>query len=283
MKKKSTIFISLIMASILFFPSAVGSQEREHEPMVAPINQEVSSHDVSVILKYVFLYPDERSLYPPGQQNFGMPVELEYGKGPVVIVEIRREPAMIDRLTSVVKPDWIHVQVYSDGKPLSPRSSSGAITGFSFWAEQADGNVIELDRLGNVKCQIRLSTIVKVGEMSVQDVARGMRPIIEDADVNVWDVKWDERATSYSTEPETSIRLGIERKSKWAAFDVVFKRRGSGEGIHPTSSSGGENDISFSRNLYKNELSSAELWKIVPVVEKTYPVRFIPQKDYFRE
>jgi len=285
LKKLSAVLITLV---IIVGIKAL-SQEVEQEPLIAPINQEISSHDVAVILENVFLYPNERSLYGPGKENYGMPVQEQYGKGPVVVLNIKKKPDWIGKLSSGSNSDWLHVYLYSDGKPLSRHSgSSTGVYGFNFWVLGPDDvQSFELTTLGNVECKIRLSTIIKVCDIPANDISRGSQPFFEDDNVQVWDVKWMEKS-GYNNEPETSVKIGIETKTKFMTLEAVFKNKDEGNDIHPTSSSVipasdslEKATLVFSRYVAKSSLKGAELWKIVPVIEKTFPVRFIPQKDVF--
>jgi hypothetical protein len=288
MTRSKKLSVVLIPLAIIVSMTAL-SQEIEQEPLVAPINQEISSHDVAVILENIFLYPNERSLYGPGKENYGMPVREEYGKGPVVVINIKKKPDWSGKLSSGGINPWLHVQLYSDGKPLSPGTgSSTGIFGFSFWVPGPDNvNSVELTKLGNVECMIRLSTVVKVCDIPANDVSRGSQPFFEDDNVQVWDVKWQERS-GYDNETETSVKIGIETKTKFVTLDAVFKSKDEGQDIKPTSASFipasdslEKATLYFSRYVTRNRLNGAELWKIVPVVEKTFPVRFVPQKDVF--
>ena len=281
---------ALLISGLIVIGVFAWSQEAEKEPLIAPINTEISSQDVSVILENIFLYPNERSLYGPGEENYGMPVKDEYGKGPVVVVDLKKKPDRVSKLGIGDINSWLHIQLYSDGKPLSRSSgSSDGIYGFSFWVDEPDNiQAIELKELGKVECKVRLSTVVKVCDIPVGDVSRGSQPIFEDDDVRVWDVQWEERA-GYNDEPETRIKIGIETKTKFMALRSVFKAKDKEEDIHPTSSSLipvsdtlEAATISFSRYVTISSLEGAELWKIVPVFEKTFPARFVPQKDIFR-
>lgn len=286
---KSKKFSAVLITVVILGGIKALSQEIEQEPLIAPINQEIRSQDVAVILENVFIYPNERSLYGPGEENYGMPVREEYGKGPVVVINIKKKPDWFEKLSSGGISSWLHVQLYSDGKPLSRHSgSSKGIFGFSFWVPGPDNvHSVELTKLGNVECEIRLSTIVKVCDIPAHDISRGSKPFFEDDDVQVWEVKWQERS-GYNNEPETSVNIGIETKTKFMTLDAVFKSIDGGNDIRPTSSSFmpaydslEKATLVFSRSVAKGSLNGAELWKIVPVIEKTFPVRFIPQKDVF--
>lgn len=281
--------LAVLIPVVIIVGMTALSQEVEQEPLIAPINQEISSHDVAVILENVFLYPNERSLYGPGKENYGMPVQEEYGKGPVVVINLKKKPDWVGKLGIGDVLSWLDVQLNSDGKPLSRRSaSSKGIFGFGFWVPGPDNvQSVELTSLGKVECKIRLSTVVKVCDIPVNDVSRGSRPFFEDDDVRVWDVKWQEKS-GYNNEPETSVKIGIETKTKFMTLNTVFKNKDGGIDIQPTSSSLIPTSDSlekatlvFSRYVAKSSLKGAELWKIVPVVEKTFPVRFVPQKDVF--
>ena len=215
-----------------------------------------------------------------------MPVREEYGKGPVVVLDIKKKPDKIAKLSSGSTHAWLHVQLYSDGQALNPRSgSSTGIYGFSFWVDGPDGvHSVELEELGKVECQIRLSTVVKVCDIPASNVSRGAQPFLEDNDVRIWEIKWEERA-GYNNELETLVKIGIETKAKFVELDAVFKGKEGGQDINPTSTSfvpasesGQKDTITFSRYIAKDSLEGAELWKIIPVVEKTFSARFVPQE-----
>ena len=281
-RPQSISAIAMIAAAAVVLSG--GIQQTEREPLIAPINAELSALDVAVLVENVFLYPDERSLYGPGEENYGMPVKEEYGKGPVVVLDIRKPPDRLDKVMSQGEVEWIDVKVYSDGKPLnSVSTSSDGVFGFSFWVRSGDMQSIELEELGNVECKVRLGTVQKVCDLPLNDVPRGSQPFFDDEDVRIWSVKWEEKAVSYSEIPETGVGLDIELRGEVMRFGVVFKKSGSGQDIRPTSTSLGDERIRFRRHIAKSDITGAELWKLVPAIEKTYPANFVPQKEIFRD
>jgi|GEM_PF-3555626 len=287
---KAKTFSAALIALVLILGATGIARQSEHEPMMAPINAEIGSRDVAVILKNVFLYPNERSLYGPGEQNYGMPVKEQYGKGPVVVLALKKTPDRADKFGLGDVNPWLHVQLFSDGKPLSHHSASDTgIYGFNFWVAGSAGvESFELEKLGNVECLVRLSTVIKVCDIPVGNVQRGSNPIFEDEDVRVWDVRWDEKP-GYEGQPATRLEIGIETKTKFMALNAVFKGREGGEDLKPTSMSLIEPSealkkamLSFSGFYAVNRLTGAELWKTVPVIEKRFPVKFVPQKNILR-
>jgi len=283
------ILFSIVMILLFNIGIATTQDSMQEDPMAASVNQEIKAQDAAVVLEHVFLYPNDRSLYGPGEKNYGMPVSMEYGKGPVVVVDIKKEPDHISILGIGSLSDWLQVELYSDGKPLQRKSvSSSGVFGFNFWVDDEKGQTYELNELGDVECKVKLYSIVKVCDIPVDNVSRSPQPFFEDEDIRVWDVKWEEREKSYADEPETRIEAGIETKTKFVTLRGIFIRKDSEEQLRPTSSSQIEPSdtleearISFSRFIDKDKLLKAELWKIVPVIEKTFPLKFVPQKDIF--
>jgi hypothetical protein len=290
MKKRIRLFGWLIPL-VLVLGATVIARQTEPEPMMAPLNAEVSARDAAVILRNVFLYPNERSLYGPGESNYGMPVKLQYGKGPVVVLDLKKKPDRAEKFELGGLNPWLDVQIFSDGKPLSrSTTSSTGIYGFNFWvARMGDVESYELEKLGNVECLVRLSTIVKVCDLPVAIVERGSKPFFEDGDVRVWNVRWSEKP-GYDGQPETQLEIGIDMKTNFVSLNAVFRGKEGGEDIQPTSMSVNEPsgapdkaELSFSRSFPVSRLSGAELWKTVPVIEKRFPLRFVPQKTILRD
>ena len=288
---KAKKFSAALIPLVLILGATVIARQTEPEPMMAPINAEISSRDVAVILKNIFLYPNERSLYGPGEPNYGMPAKQQYGKGPVVVLELKKKPERDEKFELGELNPWLDVQLFSDGKPLSRSSSnSTGIYGFNFWtAGTGNAESVELEKLGNVECLVRLSTIIKVRDIPVANVERGSKPFFEDEDVRVWNVRWNEKP-GYDGQPETRLEIGIETKKKFVSLNAVFRGKEGGEDIQPTSMSVNEPsgaldkaELSFSSSYAVSRLSGAELWKTVPVIEKRFPVKFVPQKNILRD
>jgi hypothetical protein len=275
LKKFLVVFLT-VLTSIIFVAPIVAAEK----PLVALLNKKIQTQDSAIIVEKVVIYPDENSLYGQGQENYGMPVKEEYGKGPLVVLDIEKYPNYPrGALTGL---DWIEVELFSDGKSLG-KSGGGEtepgrmVFAFNFYVPvdmsvSSDG-AIELEQLGDLELKITLFKVVKFFDLPTHDLPRGKNPIYEDESVQLWEAKWKMIWNDYDKRKITTLDLKLRNKTESASYDLTFQAKGS-----PKYLASGRADYRFYPSLPKSELAGAQLWKIVPGLEKTISsLKFIPQ------
>ncbi len=235
----------------------------EQKPLVAHLNERIQTSAGEVIIEKVIVYPDEASLYGgPGEVNYGMPVEEEYGNGPVVILSVLKQPTLPPY--SIFGTDWLKVELYSDGKRLSRRiggekSPRRLIYGFSFWVETGmdvspEGGV-ELDELGDLDLVVTVSKVEKIFDVPLRSIPQGSKAIFEDENVQILEVRLRE-SVQHKT---ASLHVKIHSKTESAYYGLVYK----GAGASHFESTGA---ITISYPVNNHDV--AEFWKIVPLAQR---------------
>ena len=261
-----------------FMPQQMAAEQK---PRVALINEKIQTQDSAVVVEKVVVYPDEGSVYGPGEENYGRAVKDEYSKGPIVVLRIERYPGHPWDWDALFADEWIRVELFSDGRKLqqscSGEEGSGRLVfGFSFWAE-ADTSVsreraVELKELGELEIKIALSRIVKVFDIPLHDLPRGEDPIFEDEDVQIWEVRWEERRSKFRQKNFLSLRVRFKSKTEFASYNLAF--------LGEKGPVGAVGDISSWKEYYRSvpEITGAQFWKCVKLTERTIsPLRFVPQ------
>jgi len=249
----------------------------EEEPRVAVLNERIETDDSTVIVEEVVLYPNESSIYGPGEENYDMPVKEMYGKGPVVLIRIEKEPG--HPRDCPFENDWLKVDLFSDGRRLQQRyggsrGSNRMVFGFSFWAEVdmsvAPDGAVELEQLGSLELQTTVSKIRKVFYLPLEDVPRGEKPFFEDEDVRIWEVKWDESWSEAHRVSRTYLLVRFDTKTASATFFLNFL----GKDNSRLGASGTESGKAHVRSVPKGQLAAVEFWKIVPLAQRSIsPIR----------
>ena len=270
---------------VLWLTFFLSSAMAETSPLVAVVNQSIHADHTSITVEKIVVYPNEESIAGPGREFYGKSVEMEYGKGPIVIFRIDEDPGYS---TELFQPwDWIHVALYSDEKRLSESGAGGLgndgktrVVRFSFFAlndEDPMQESVELKDLGQLKLKVTVFKIEKIFDLPFNDLPRGDIPIYEDQNVKIIDSIWTERWDERRQEASTELRVGFNRKVEPASFHLVVKTKGS---RYPGSknNSGGLDHLMFNTQKPKSELASAQFWGIIPVVEKNMTVgKLTPQ------
>jgi len=151
--KKFVVIVLTLAVSLSLFRDMMADEG----PLLAMLNERITTEDSTVVVEEVILYPNESSIYGPGEENYDMPVKEMYGKGPVVLIRIEKEPGHPRDCS--FEDNWLKVDLFSDGRRLQQRyggsrGSKRMVFGFSFWAEvdmsvDPDG-AIELEELGSL-------------------------------------------------------------------------------------------------------------------------------------
>ncbi|MBW1772022.1 MAG: hypothetical protein JRJ82_03915 [Deltaproteobacteria bacterium] len=272
---KSRFFVLGCMFALLsIWPQPTAGQER---PLVARINETIQTRDSTVVVEKVVIYPNERSLYGPGEENHGMPVREEYGKGPVVVLRVDKKPGHPWDIPFA--DEWILVELFSDGRRLGQRGSGDHGTnrmafGFNFSVEvdmsvSPDGSVA-LQKLGEVALEVTVSRIRKVLDLPLHDVPRGSDPIFEDEDVQIWEVQWGRsRKDQY-----THLRIRFNSKADSATYFINYEGKDGSRLGASTTESGTEH----AKRISKDRLANVGFWKIVTTARRTFsPLKFLPQ------
>lgn len=257
--------------NLLFLAS---SEAIENKPLVAQLDETIQTQDSSVTVEKIVIYPNEQSLYGTGQENYGMPVKLKYGKGPVMVLHINKYPDY--PRGALLGLDWIQADLYSDGKKLGKSTGgylgpAGNVFGFNFWVEvdmsvSPDG-AVELDELGQLELKVTLFKVAKIFDFPLHDLPRGKTPVYEDENVQIWEALWGRKREL------TSLNIGLQNKTKSASYYLTFRAKDSKRYI-----GSGRMDHKFYASKPRNELAGAQLWKVVPaLVKKISPLKFKPQ------
>lgn len=225
--RRLMIVLMVIIVSLANGAQLIASDEL---PLEVLINERIQTPDSVVIVKKVVVYPNEESLYGPGDENYGMPVKEEYKKGPVVLLEIEKNPG--HPWYAPFASDWIKLELFSDGKKLSATNSgeignNRMVFGFSFWAAvdmsvSPDG-AIELEKLGELKLKVTISRITKVFDIPTHDISRGRDAIYEDEDLEILEVKWEEKWSKSGGDCFTQLRVRFNSKVDSAYYFLDFK------------------------------------------------------------
>ena len=271
--KRFLVILVTLAGSLSFLPQLMAT---EGKPLVALLNEKIQTQDSVVVVEKVVIHPDESSIYEPGEENYGMPVTEEYGKGPVVILRIEKQPGHPWNIP--FDDDWIQVELFSDGKKLSGTNSgeigkNRRVFGFSFWAavdmSVSPEGAIELRELGEVELKVTISRIVKVFDIPISGLPLGKAPIFEDEDVQIWEVRWNKDFTS--------LRIRFKSKTELVSYNLAWL----GEKNYIVGAVG---DISswkeYHRSLPKSEFTGAQFWKCIKLTRKTMsPLKFLPQRS----
>ncbi len=269
--KRFSIALILIVVSLSFQTQSITAEEK---PLVALLNGKIETQDSIVVVEKVVIYPNEKSLYGPGEENYGMPVKDEYRKGPVVVIDIEKNPG--HPWNAPFADDWILVELFSDGKKLSATNSgeigkNRMVFGFSFWAavdmDVSPEGAIELEELGELELKVTISRIAKVFDIPTHDIPRGKDAIYEDEDVQIWEVRWNKDFTS--------LRVRFNSKNELASYNLAWP----GEKNYIVGAVGYISSWKeYRRSLPKSEFTGAQFWKCVKLTGKTMsPLKFVPQ------
>lgn len=64
-----------LMAIIVSLANGAQLIASDKVPLVALVNERIQTQDSVVVVKEIVIYPNEESLYGPGEENYGMPVK----------------------------------------------------------------------------------------------------------------------------------------------------------------------------------------------------------------
>lgn len=269
--KRFSISLIIIVIPLSFQTQSITAEEK---PLVALLNEKIETQDSVVVVKKIVIYPNEESLYGQGEENYGMPVKDEYRKGPVVVLDIEKNPG--HPRNAPFAGDWIRMELFSDGKKLSGGSGGETgknrmVFGFSFWVavdmDVSPEGGIELEELGELELKVTISRIAKVFDIPLSGMPLGKAPVFEDEDVQIWEIRWNKNFTT--------LRVRFNSKNESASYNLAWP----GEKDYIVGAVGDINSWEeYHRGLRKSEFTGAQFWKCVKLTGNTMsPLKFVPQ------